>query len=305
VLWTVLPVTLVLIGVAFTGVYSHEQSMRTLVQERDQALATVSAAQVRDLLQAHAAALSALSAEQAFHHQDRTAQQILLTRAPDDHALDEAVLLDETGTLILAGTTSPTWLRDGSVLNLARAVMTRQDVALVPMVNMPGAKNTFLIGAPVYDENGTTYGVLAAPLSLDSLGLETMLSQVQVGEHGVVYLVDGSGEILASSPSEQARISLAGHTGLDEALQAEGAGAALCQAPGGERMTLAYAPVSFGARRTALARRDRPGAPLLPVHAPGGGAGRGRLAADPLLWHPGHRPAPPGTGRKGRAGCLG
>ena len=43
ILWTVLPLTLVLIGVAFTGVYSHERAMRLLVQERDQALARISA----------------------------------------------------------------------------------------------------------------------------------------------------------------------------------------------------------------------------------------------------------------------
>jgi two-component system sensor histidine kinase UhpB len=246
VLWTVLPLTLVLIGVAFTGVYSHEQSMRTLVQERDQALATVSAGQVRDLLQAHAAALNALSSEQAFHHQDQAAQQILLTQAPDSLALEEVALLDEAGNLARAGMASPTWLQDGSVPDLARAVMARQDVVLVPLVDTPGTETTFLMGAPVYDESGTTYGILAAPLSLDSLRLAALLSQVQVGEHGVVYLVDGSGEILASSPSDQARISLAGHTGLDEALQDESAGVALCQAPGGERMTLAYAPVNFG-----------------------------------------------------------
>ena len=136
VLWTVLPLTLVLIGVAFTGVYSHEQAMQTLVQERDQALAVVSAAQVRDLLR------------------------------------------------------------------------------------MRGS----------------------AP---DSPSLQALLGQVQVGEQGVVYLVDGSGQILARFPSERARSSLTGHTGLDTALQDDGAGATLCQSPDGERMTLAYAPVNF------------------------------------------------------------
>jgi cytochrome c-type biogenesis protein CcmH/NrfF len=49
VLWTVLPLTLVLIGVAFTGVYSHERAMRALVEERDRALAAASAAQIREL----------------------------------------------------------------------------------------------------------------------------------------------------------------------------------------------------------------------------------------------------------------
>jgi hypothetical protein len=81
VLWTVLPLSLVLIGVAFTGVYSHEQAMRALVQERDQALALVSAAQVDELLRARVAALEALAAEQAFHHQDPATQWSILAKA--------------------------------------------------------------------------------------------------------------------------------------------------------------------------------------------------------------------------------
>jgi hypothetical protein len=80
VLWTVLPLTLVLIGVAFTGVYSHEQAMRDLVQERDRALAVVSANQVRDLLEVRTRALEALAAEQAFHHRDQATQQVLLAQ---------------------------------------------------------------------------------------------------------------------------------------------------------------------------------------------------------------------------------
>ena len=246
VLWTVLPLTLVLIGVAFTGVYSHEQSMRTLVQERDQALATVSAAQVRDLLGAQVAALSALAAEQAFHHQDYAAQQVLLAEASSDSVMGEIVLLDEAGKLAVAGAEPPQWVQDGSVPDLARAVMVRQDAVLLPLADAPATERVFALGVPVYDETGTTYGVLAAPLSLDSLDLEHLLSQAQVGEHGVVYLVDGSGKILAHSPSEHARTSLAGHSGLDAALQDESTGATLCQGPSGERMTLAYAPVGLG-----------------------------------------------------------
>ncbi len=51
VLWTILPLTLVLIGVAFTGVYSHEQAMRDLVAERDLALAVVGAARTASSFQ--------------------------------------------------------------------------------------------------------------------------------------------------------------------------------------------------------------------------------------------------------------
>jgi len=248
VLWTVLPVTLVLIGVAFTGVYSHEQAMRELVEERDQALATVSSAQVRDLLQTRTAALEVLATEQAFHHQDHATQQTLLAEAGDMQGLfaGEVVLVDETGQPASEVAASPPWTQVAPLSDLAGTIMARQEPILTPPFDTAWGENVMLLGVPVHDETGMTYGVLAGPVVLQDLGLETLLSQVQVGEQGAVYLVDSSGRILARSPADQARSSFAGHTGLDVALQDDNAGATLCHAPDGERMTLAYAPVDYG-----------------------------------------------------------
>jgi signal transduction histidine kinase len=235
VLWMVLPLTLVLIGVAFTGVYSHEQAMRTLVEERDRALAVVSAGQVGDLLQERVSALEALAVEQPFHHSQLDEVGSLAGRFVGDVAL-----LDEDGSPLATGPDLPGWLQNSDLVeNLARSVMTRQDVAVSPV----SADGLFLVGVPVRDEAGITYGLLAGPVALSDLGLEALLSQVQVGEHGVVYLTDADGRILAHSRSAQAQDSLAGHTGLDVALQAESAGVTLCRAPDGTLMTLAYAPV--------------------------------------------------------------
>jgi signal transduction histidine kinase len=244
VLWTVLPLTLVLIGVAFTGVYSHEQAMRDLVQERDRALAEVSAGQVRAVLQERAMALESLAAEQAFHHPEAGAQRALLAKTGDMNGLfaGDVTLVDEAGNFLVTGVEVPQWLRStDSIGKLAQTVMARQDVAL----SQPDINGVFLVGVPVKDETGNAYGVLTGPVALDHLDLEVLLSQVQVGEHGVVYLTDASGRILAHSQSDQARSSLAGHTGLDTALQDDGAGVTLCYAPDGEQMTLAYAPVAF------------------------------------------------------------
>jgi signal transduction histidine kinase len=47
-LWAVLPVTFVIIALAFTGVYSHQQAMRDFAAERDLALARLTARLVED-----------------------------------------------------------------------------------------------------------------------------------------------------------------------------------------------------------------------------------------------------------------
>ena len=47
-LWAVLPITFVIIGLAFTGVYAHQREMRDFVAERDLALARLTARMVED-----------------------------------------------------------------------------------------------------------------------------------------------------------------------------------------------------------------------------------------------------------------
>ncbi len=259
VLWTLLPLTLVLIGVAFTGIYSHERAMRTLVQDRDQALAAASAAQVRDLLAERGEALQSLAAEQAFHHQRSDEQHRLLEEAGDLGGLfaGPVAFVDEAGDPLTSGSSSPLdrlWslgVDSQSLASLARSVMLAQDVSMGPLSSFPSAQDRYLLGVPVYDEQGAAYGVLVGPLALQkddperTLGLADVLGRVQVGEHGIAYLVDTTGQILAHSPASQFRLTFAGHSGLQEALAAQSAGTTLCHSPEGERMTLAYAPVAY------------------------------------------------------------
>lgn len=45
-LWTILPLAIILVGVAYLGVNSHQNSMRDLVKERDSAMAREIAARL-------------------------------------------------------------------------------------------------------------------------------------------------------------------------------------------------------------------------------------------------------------------
>jgi two-component system sensor histidine kinase UhpB len=138
----------------------------------------------------------------------------------------------------------PDWAHDGRVPDLVQAVMAGQDLAILTLFQDPWPQGYLLLGIPVDDASGEIYGVLAGPVLLQDLDLDGLLGQVQAGDQSVAYLVDTSGRILARSNPGRARASLLGHSGLAIALQDSGAGATLCQAPDGERMSLAYAPVS-------------------------------------------------------------
>lgn len=246
VAWTVLPLTLVLIGVAFTGVYSHERAMRTLVEERDQALAVVSADEVQQVLSDRATALEELAVQHAFHQRDVAQEASLLAQAGDLNALfaGDVAFVDESAQPI-AGVEAPAWVRSQQgLLGLVGMVIVRQSPVVSPVLE-GSSQDQILVGVPVYDAAGSLSGVLAAPVSLSSLGLDSVLSQAQVGQQGVVYLVDYSGRVLAHSNSAQAANSLSGHTGLATALASTQPGATVSQAPNGERMALAYAPLAL------------------------------------------------------------
>jgi signal transduction histidine kinase len=247
VLWMIIPLSLVLIGVAFTGVYSHEQAMRTLVVERNQALAELAARQVRELLQERASALEALAAEQAFHHPDPGEQRARLTAAGSLNGLfvDGLVLLDESGDVSATGADLPTWAQSATPLpDLAREVMAHQHVVIRPAPGTAGPQDLFLVGVPVRDEVGTLYGALVGAVSPESMGVEPLLSGVQVGEQGSVYLVDASGQVLAGSRAARAQTGSAGGEGMPTAPPDEAHGSAMDQAGDGE-MTVAYSPVDL------------------------------------------------------------
>ena len=248
VLWMIIPLSLVLIGVAFTGVYSHEQAMRTMIAERNQALATAAAVQVRELLQEPASALEALAAKQAFQHPDPTEQRTVLTEAGNQNGLfvDGLALLDRSGELSVTAADLPSWAQDATHLpDLARALMIHQHVVIQPVSDTPGTKDLFLVGVPVHDEGGAVYGALVGAISLKSMGVDALLSQVQVGEHGTAYLVDASGQVLFESPSSQKRTGVAERNGLLTAPPDEAPGTGLYHAPDGQLMTAASVPVEL------------------------------------------------------------
>jgi signal transduction histidine kinase len=237
VLWTVLPLTLVLIGVAFTGVYSHEQTMRVLVEERDRALAAAKAGQIGDLLRERVMALQMMAAQPVWQGEDQAAQRAALEAAGDLVGLlaGGVVLVNEAGELLAAGGEGrPAWAgEDRRLVDLAAAMMSRQDVVVSAAYHSPSDVSGVgvwwvLLGVPVTRE-GEPSAVsahprasgLVGPISLSSLELDELLGQVAVGEHGVVSLVDGAGQVLAQSPNSSTH-----------------------PAPG-ERVSLAYAPVDL------------------------------------------------------------
>ena len=228
ILWTILPLTLILIGVAFTGVYSHENSMRRLVEERDSALAQLHASQIVDLLHDRVELLHTLS------HLDAPEDSLAAVPAPFDGGL--AVQSDGVWRL---WPDAEMWsARQSPLEKLAMQVRDRAEVVYSPTFYDTGLQaQTLLIGTP-----GEKNVVLVGAVSLQHLGLPEQLAKVEVGGRGTVYLIDGLGCIVAHQDEGRAGEDLSAHSGVQAALTGD-VGFTQCVGPENEKMVLSYASV--------------------------------------------------------------
>ena len=210
-----MPLAAILIGVAYLGVNSHQSAMRDLVEERDSALARVAAARLSEALANRLAILQALVlAEPQVWHSQRT-------------AFDGGIAsFDARGNIVAGEPSIHTW---------------EMHHALV--VAMLATKANF---SPPFMESGATRVIVLIPTGSGALaGAFTLppLANVGMGAHGVAYLVDSEGTIVAHSDPTRLGENMATHPGIAEVIRGE-SGAAFHHAGNGAELVVGYAPVT-------------------------------------------------------------
>lgn len=214
-LWTILPLAAILIGVAYLGVSSHQSAMRDLVEERDSALARVAAARVSEALANRLAILQALvPAEPQIWHSQRT-------------AFDGGIAsFDPRGGIVNAEPSIHAWEAHHAVV-----------------VAMLATHATF---SPPFEENGAMRVIVVIPTGSGALaGAFTLppFANTGIGAHGVAYLVDTGGTIVAHPDAAQEGQNLSQHVGIAQVIQGE-SGAALHRDTAGVERVIGYAPIT-------------------------------------------------------------
>lgn len=232
-LWTILPLTLVLIAIAFTGVYSHQHSMRSLIEDRDRVLAQVYAAQVEEILHRRSDALRILS----FHTDP-------LQYVGEDVSLlfDGGIaIFSPTARLIAAWPSDEGWAaRLPRLISLASGQDMMTEPRFSPLFDDSALEEPTLLVA--VRRRGKDE-ILAGAVSLSHLGLDALLTQTAVGQHGgMIYLIDQDGVIQVHPDAAHCGTDATGHSGIRQAL-ATPTGSTECLSPGGKRMIVSYATV--------------------------------------------------------------
>lgn len=213
-LWTILPFSIILLIIAYVGVNSHQASMREMVAERDGVVARVAAAQWTDALTMRAHLLPIL--DPALPAQCGTACT----------AFDGGIaLFDENDNLVNALPSREIWEARRATVTQVRA--QRETFTLVLENDTPRVMLILARGKQVL------VGMFTPP----------SLTKLEFGEHGVAYVVDPYGKIIAHPDATRLGEDLSQHEGIIEVRRGE-AGATFRHTSDGAELVVGYAPIA-------------------------------------------------------------
>lgn len=245
-LWTVLPLTLVLVAVAVIGISTHQRSMQQMVEELDARSARLGAAHLSDSLAERVAWLKTMATG---------------PRLPSGDALgtffDGGIArFNPAGQLTEALPSVEAW-RDRPVAQVL-AAPKRDQASSWPVVYSSifvdpwSGRDSLLIG--VTSPEGEWVGAV----SLARLGLTEAVTQARVVETGpadrlrrynvapagaIAFLVDAEGRVIHHPDPTLVGQPLPDHAGVQAVIQGQ-AGATYHREPDGRELVVGYAPIA-------------------------------------------------------------
>ncbi|HSG45484.1 MAG TPA: histidine kinase [Anaerolineales bacterium] len=209
VVLTILPLTLLLLTIAFGSVYMHQQDMRALVGERDSRAVQSAAAAVGAELHHRGTTIASLALF-IESETDLSSGSLLIT--------DEDLMIDFDGGLAyfdgegnLLATTHQNgpwnWFEQNRQTPIL-ATSTDTEPVFSVSIRDPNSNRIFIV-ISVYSPYGT---ILAGAFSPEALAGETLAPSYPEDSHATIYLLDSSGDLLFVSgahPSENTSLDLA------------------------------------------------------------------------------------------------
>ena len=219
---TVLPLTLLLLLIAFGSVALHQQDMRSLVGERDERAVQSAAAALDSELHHRATNISNLVALAELSENNSSIS------TTDDLASDfdgGLAYLDMDGRLITSTPPSGLWDWVGqNDISLASSsdTSTTLSTSVEPVFSFPfldpHSNRLFVIVSQVIPSRNI---IVAGAFSPENIARETLSASYPDSSHVTIFLLDPSRQILFSSgPLESAGI-MSDHPGVTEALRGE------------------------------------------------------------------------------------
>lgn len=237
----ILPVTVLLLVVAFGGIYLHRQAMRNLVGERDERAARAAASALREQLNHRTAAIQGLAL--------RVEPDSSLTKLDSILAESDFLLPDFDGGLAFLSASGEV-LASGGDKALWDDLQTG-DQDQLDLFNNPKAPPTFLSFSHPQSEEPMMLAIAPDPqtrmvavgaFSPAVLARNALSNVFAPGAGAVAFVVDEQFRLLFKMGAPLQDMNLRSHPGIRSALAGE-SGATFLQI-GGEEHVIAFSPVS-------------------------------------------------------------
>jgi len=231
---TVLPLTLLLLVIAFGSVYLHEQDMRALVGERDERAVQAAAAALESELHHRAAGIASLVALAELSNDPS------FIAATDDLASDfdgGLAYLNDSGHLIATTDTSGLWDWVAQTNISLASPSDSQPVFSSPFPD-PRSQRLLVI---VSQYSASSNIIVAGAFSPETLANETLPASYPASDRVTIYLLDPSRRLLFASGILASESLPADHAGVAEALRGE-SGTRYIQVEDSEHV-IAYSPI--------------------------------------------------------------
>lgn len=214
---TILPLTLLLLVIAFGGVNMHQQDMRSLVGERDERAAQSSAAALESEIHHRVSTITSMSvlASENLSFEEIFATTIDLT----EDFNGEIAFFDSDGTLIDNTGNEGFWgwvSQNKQSLSFASA-SDHGPVFSDPILD-PNSRQLFVI---ISAYSASRNMIVAGAFSPESLAAETLSTTYPAGSHVTIFLLDKSRRLLFVSGALAQETLEPDHPGVTEALQGE------------------------------------------------------------------------------------
>lgn len=211
---TVLPLTLLLLFIAFGGVNMHQQDMRTLVGERDERAVQSAAAALQSELHHRMATITSMA---VLASEDISFKDIFATTNDLGKDFNGGIaFLNSNGNLVEKTGNDRFW---GWVSQTSNSIKLASSSDLVPVFSDPlldpNSGQLFVIISAYSDFRDV---IVAGAFSPEMLASETLTPTYPAGSHVTIYLLDHSRRLLFVSGEIEQGILEADHPGVMEAL---------------------------------------------------------------------------------------
>jgi len=260
--WTVLPLALVLALVVGTGFYAYQRMVQSLLIARDQELAKVSAERLSDNIRGYADLLVALANSDEMRSGDTQRQEDVLSRSQDLlEVFDGGVaVLDERGVMTVADPAhgelvgqnlavhpyfqNTRALRQPTFSDIFQETGSGEDaiVVAVPIISTEGDfRGVIRGGFDLGEQIVSPQEIMRDDFSLSRRRLGQGIRNLRIGDEGYAYLVDRNGRVIYHPEGTPIGQDFSSRRAVDRLKHGEQVGAFISWEPSKERFVVGFA----------------------------------------------------------------